>query len=70
MYSKSGVSLSLHLFPFKGGMGEIMVFSTNIRKNLAILRLMVNFLPYDKMKNFYGEGSFIDQRLKFANFCA
>ena len=47
-----------------------MVFSTNIRKNLAILRLMVNFLPYDKMKNFYGEGSFIDQRLKFANFCA
>ena len=31
---------------------------------------MVNLLPYDKMKkNFYGEGSFIDQLLKFAKFC-
>ena len=47
-----------------------MVFSTN-DKNFPILRLMFHFLPYhDKMKNLYGEGSFIDQRLKFANFCA
>ena len=58
------------LFSLKGGISEMMVFRLTFKKNLAILRLMVNLLPYDKMKkNFYGEGSFIDQLLKFAKFC-
>ena len=42
---KSGVFLSLLLFPFKGGISEIMTFRLTL-KSLAILRLMVNFLPH------------------------
>ena len=40
-----------------------MAFPTNVKK-------FGHFTANDKMKNLYGDGSFIDQRLKFANFCA
>ena len=41
------------MFPFKGGISEMMPFSTNVK---------VNFLPFMKIKRnfFYSEGSFID----------
>ena len=69
--SKRGVFLSLLLFfLFKGVSARRWLFRLTL-KNLGILRLMFHFLLYYvKMKYLYNTSLFINQRLKFSNFCA